>query len=138
MKITVLYMFITLIFCFGQVAKADDALVEGDPDYPDNTGPLGTASDNTANIAGEGEEVEVMGTAEGEITLRRTLSAIEVYSGDKKVESVPNDSDGWVGKFPTVSELKISFQPAGRPLLQCPAQNIANWFGPCKMEIHEE
>lgn len=137
MKQTIFVMIAAVFWCFAQTAVAE-FVEEATGDFPDNTGALSTTNtDNTANIAGEGEEVIAMGTVQGEITLYKTSSGIEVYSGYNKVEVIPNNSEGWVGKFPLIESSMIKFQPAGRPVLQCPLQDVANWYGPCKMETQE-
>lgn len=106
--------------------------VEEEIPLPDNTGALGTG-DNAADISmSGGSQEEVMGTKEGEITLRTIEAGIEVFTGFNKVEMIPRESDGWVGSF-TFDMSSIKFRPAGRPELDCPAQELAHWFGPCKI-----
>lgn len=123
--------------CFSQPVMAE--FIEDEAgDFPDNTGALTTNTDTTADIVSEDEEAVVMGTVQGEITLFKTESGIEVYSGFNKVEMISYDSDGWVGRFPLIESSVINFQPAGRPVLKCPLQDVANWYGPCKMEVLEQ
>ena len=111
-------------------------LVEEETPIVDNQAALGTG-DNSADILGNSEEQVVMGTKEGEITLRTTEAAVEVFSGFNKVESIPRQSDGWVGSFTFESSL-VKFHPAGRPELECPAQALSGWFGPCKIAKAQE
>ncbi len=103
-------------------------LVEEEPDFTDNTAALGTG-DNYADT--ENENGEAVGTKEGEVTLLRTVEGFDVYSGLNKVEAIPTGSDGWVGQIVDETE-NVLFTPAGRPQLDCPAQDVANWYGPCK------
>ena len=108
-------------------------LLEEDPPMQDNNGAL-SSGDNTADITQEG--VEATGTKAGEITIFKTDAGVEVYSGYNKVEAIPSGSDGWVGHV-TIESSSIKFQPTGRPLLDCPAEDVSNWFGPCKLVEQE-
>ena len=121
-------------FCLlWATSGATAQLVEEEPVMIDNTGPLGTG-DNSAQITGEGGEA--LGVKVGEITLHRTATGVDVYSGLNKVEMIAEESDGWVGSL-TIGSGEIRFRPAGRPELQCAAQDIPGWFGPCKVpEAH--
>jgi len=100
-----------------------------------NTGAL-SQGDTTAEIISpdsNSNNEEVAGAVKGEITLRETDAGIDVVSGFAKVESIAKNSDGWVGQIKSASSSMIRFQPSGRPELECPAQELANWFGPCKV-----
>lgn len=126
-----------------QPALADDLpptpeptpFYENEPVYQDNTAAQGEGGDSAADINTELDE-SIAGTKKGEITLHKVDSGIEVFSGMNKVEQIENNSDGWVGKIEE-SASGYKFTPAGRPQLDCPAQSIGNWFGPCKVPEQE-
>lgn len=123
---------LALILMWATVAPAFAQLTEEEPDYSNNTGATGASSSTSVVDVNTENTQEVTGTKEGEITIYKTDSGVEVYSGLNKVESIPEGSDGWVGQIQESSSM-INFTPAGRPKLDCPAQDIANWYGPCKL-----
>ena len=124
-------LFIGLLCCFGPPAHAQ--LIEEEPTYDDNTGALSTGgTDAAADITSDSEST-VLGTKDGEITLFKTDAEVVVYSGLNRVEHIQDASDGWVGSFQFESDT-IKFTPSGRPELNCPAQTLASWFGPCKLQ----
>ena len=108
-------------------------LIEEDTTLVDNTGALNASTDNTADISTEGGGAAAAGTMNGEITIFRTDSGVEVYSGQNKVEVIPTGSDGWVGSI-SDNGSDINFHPAGRPELNCPSEAVGSWFGPCKIK----
>lgn len=122
---------IMLALCMLVLASTCMAeLVQEAPQYPNNTGALATGEE-AADIVSENSGGTV-GAQEGEITLYRSSVGVDVYSGYNKVESITNNSDGWVGGV-DIETNSIKFTPAGRPQLDCPAQSLANWYGPCKL-----
>lgn len=121
-------------FCFAadeEMEPLSQEVLDHLATLPDNTGAI-SSSDSAAEII-EGETTTASGASEGEITLRRTSAGIDVYNGFMKVEAIAEGSDGWVGRVADNGS-SIDFEPAGRPVLNCPAQSISDWYGPCKVE----
>ena len=105
--------------------------------YQDNTGPLAAiSSDHTADIVNEAD-TGTSGAHKGEITLKlRDGDIAEVYANGNLVEKFIKGA-GTVGDITDQSLSAVEFTPAGRPVLHCPAQSTAGWFGPCKLEESE-
>lgn len=122
------------------VDTSNDAYVPDLTGVPDNTGPLGTG-DNAADIESEHND-DTAGVQKGQITIHRTDAGFEVFSSLNKVELILADaagssvSEGSVGKV-TTNGSSLKFEPAGRPELQCPGQEYADWYGPCTLESDE-
>jgi hypothetical protein len=101
--------------------------------YPDNTGPLNVSkTDNTADIVNEQEEVAA-GAMEGEITVWKKEDKYVVYSNGNRVEDLIKGI-GAIGTVTSYGSSEVRFQPTGKQELICPAQDITDWFGPCKLE----
>ena len=124
--------------------NAQETVIEAEPTpwyenndqvaYQDNTGPLAsTSSDNTADIVNEAD-AGTSGALKGEITLKlRDGDIAEVYANGNLVEKFIKGA-GTVGDITAQSISAVEFTPAGRPVLHCPAQSTAGWFGPCKLD----
>lgn len=116
---------------FSKVALGD--IIVEEPPMVNNLGPLASASDGSTSVDIVNSE-EASGQKEGEITLKYNSGVgVEVYSGLAKVEHIPVGSDGWTGSF-KVERGVIFYTPAGRPQLECRAQSLAGWYGPCKIK----
>lgn len=105
-------------------------LIEEEPNYQDNTGAL-TTTNAAADIVSNADS-NVAGTHEGEITLHSVDAGMEVFSSLNKVELIPHGSDGWVGRL-SFGNAAVTFHPNDRPMLNCPAQALNGWYGPCKV-----
>ena len=101
---------------------------------PDNTGATSNVG-NTASIIEE-EGGAGAGAIPDKVTIHRTSAGVDVYNGLNKVEAIDEGSDGWVGHIEDNGS-SMAFHPAGRPNLDCPSQNISDWFGPCEIEVQE-
>lgn len=130
---TIRYTLLLLLMSVPLSARAD--LIEEEPTLTDNTGALGVASEATTSVDIIAD-ASATGTKEGEITLFKNDAGVEIYSGLAKVEVIPTGSDGWTGAL-VVGTGDILYTPAGRPQLSCPAQALANWYGPCKIATAE-
>ena len=127
-----LYLTIALVFVTGTSWAQEEEYsgpYDDEPVYENNLGALNN-EDAAAVITGESGGAN--GTAQGEITIYSDTAGVKVYSGLNKVEVIPPNSDGWVGSY-TLESSSIRFHPAGRPVLDCPAQDAPGWFGPCKV-----
>lgn len=124
--------------CSNASAQDDQAEIEptpwyeNEPQYENNLGALNTG-DTSADIISEGNSEDVSGAQKGEITLRLTEMGVDIYSGLNKVEAIVRASDGWTGAIEEETTSHIIFHPSGRPELKCPKQDLANWYGPCKL-----
>lgn len=131
-----LLILLSATFCFAEDEEMEplsQEVLDHLATLPDNTTAL-TSSDSAAEITEGG--TTATGASEGEITLRRTTSGIDVYNGFIKVEAIAEGSDGWVGRV-VDNGGSIDFEPAGRPMLNCPAQTVSGWYGPCKVDEEE-
>ena len=122
-------LLIALLISLNPVSVRAD-LVEEDPTYPDNTGVLSTEG-SVSDIVSDDQNSQ-LGTKQGEITLMKLDGGVDVYSGLKKVERIQGGADGWTGTIEEATGM-FHFQPAGRPMLECPSQSLTNWYGPCKI-----
>ena len=100
-------------------------------EYTDNTGALGVGGDTAADIVNEANN-GLAGALKGEITLRTRDDIVEVYSNGNLVENIVKGIGG-TGLIKEKTSSRIIFEPAGRPALHCPVQNLSDWFGPCKV-----
>lgn len=101
--------------------------------YEDNTGALSAVkTDNTADIVNENEEEVAAGALEGEITVWKKEDKFMVYSNGNRVEDLIKGI-GAIGAITSSSAGMVRFQPTGKEELDCPAQDIPEWYGPCKL-----
>jgi hypothetical protein len=101
--------------------------------YNDNTGALSAVkTDNTADVVTESEEEVAAGALEGEITVWKREDKYMVYSNGNRVEDLIKGI-GAIGSITSYSSGMVKFQPTGKEELNCPAQDIAEWYGPCKL-----
>lgn len=124
------------VFCGLPIAAVNAEIIEEEPDLTDNTGPLEGVDSGTVtsvDVVSETEQAET-GTIKGELTIFKKSdgSGYEIFSSEAKVEAITADSEGWVGKIAEGSS-SLRFTPAGRPELECPAESISGWYGPCKI-----
>jgi hypothetical protein len=99
--------------------------------YPNNTAALGTG-DNSADITSQ-RDTDLTGALKGEITLKQRDNIVEVFSNGNLVEQLV-EGIGSTGTVTDASNMRMLFEPAGRPALECPAREHAGWFGPCTMQ----
>lgn len=132
-----------IIPSFGFAQDVSDPLATPEPTpwyennesvpYEDNTGALSTAkTDNTADIVNESEEEVAAGALEGEITVWKKEDKFMVYSNGNRVEDLIKGI-GAIGSVTSSSSGMVRFQPTGKEELECPAQDIPDWYGPCKL-----